>query len=110
MESNINLGEIWKETRKSRGLTQEFVSEQLELGPRYISDLERDKTIGSIPTLIKLCNLYEVTPTYILQKYLNIKEDLKIDSKLIGFYSLSNEEKEIVIKLIEFINTQKNNN
>ena len=42
--------------------------------------------------------------------YLNIKEDFKIDSNLIGFYSLSNKEKEIVIKLIEFMNTQKHNN
>ena len=109
MENNISLGEMWKRARKAKGFTQEYVSEKLELGPRYISDLERDKTIGSLPTLIKLCNLYEVTPTYILQNSLKINEDLKIDSNLIGFYSLSDKEKEIVIKLIEFMNTTKNN-
>lgn len=107
MENNISLGEMWKKARNAKGFTQEYVSEQLDLGPRYISDLERDKTIGSIPTLIKLCNLYEVTPTYILQNYLKINSDLKIDTNLVGFYSLSNEDKEVIIKLIQYM-TAKN--
>ena len=108
MESmNFSLGEIWKKTRKSKGLTQEEVAEKLDLGTRYISDLERNKTIGSLTTLVKLCNLYEVTPTYILQQYLDVKEDIKVDSTLIGFYSLSKNQKCIVIKLIEFLNSQK---
>lgn len=109
MENNIKLGEFWKKTRKAKGLTQEYVSEQLDLGPRYISDLERDKTIGSLPTLINLCNLYEVTPTYILQDYLKINDDLKIDNDLIGFYSLSAEDKAVVIQLIQYMNAKKHN-
>lgn len=104
---NFSLGDIWKKTRKAKGLTQEEVAEKLNLGTRYISDLERNKTIGSLTTLIKLCNLYGVTPTYILQEYLDIKEDIKIDSSLIGFYSLNQNQKCIVIKLIEFLNSQK---
>ena len=79
----MSLGKMWKKARKAKGFTQEYVSEQLDLGPRYISDLERDKTIGSLPTLIKLCNLYEVTPTYILQNCLKINEDLKIQRLLV---------------------------
>lgn len=109
MENNISLGEIWKITRKAKGFTQEYVSERLDLGPRYISDLERDKTIGSLPTLINLCNLYEVTPTYILQDYLKIHEDLKIDANLIGFYSLSGEDKAVIIQLIQYMNSKKHN-
>ena len=109
MENNISLGEMWKKTRKAKGFTQEYVSEKLDLGPRYISDLERDKTIGSLPTLINLCNLYEVTPTYILQNYLKINDDLKIDSDLIGFYSLSEEDKSVIIQLIQYMNSKKHN-
>lgn len=104
---NIALGEIFQATRNAKGYTQEYVAEKLQLGSRYISDLERGKTIGSIPTFIKLCNLYEVTPTYILQKYLNIKEDLQIDPDLIGFYSLSPKNKEIIVKLIQFMNAKE---
>lgn len=105
---NILVGETWKKIRKSKNLTQEYVAEQLELGTRYISDLERNKTIGSLSTLIKLCNLYEVTPTFVLQDYLNINDDLKIDPDLVGFYTLNAQQQAIIIKLIEFMNNNTN--
>ena len=104
---NIKLGELFQATRKAKGYTQEYVAEKLGLGSRYISDLERGKTIGSIPTFIKLCNLYEITPTYVLQDYLKINDDLRIDPDLIGFYSLNSKNKEIIIKLINFMNTKE---
>ena len=106
MENNISisLGKIFQTTRKAKGYTQEYVAEQLQLGSRYISDLERGKTLGSIPTFIKLCNLYEVSPTYILQDYLNINTDLKIDPNLIGFYSLNPRDQQTIVKLIHFLN------
>ena len=70
-DEKILIGKTLKDIRKSLDLTQEYVSEELGLAPRYISDIERDKTKGSIDTLVKLCNLYRVTPTYVLQRYLN---------------------------------------
>lgn len=103
MNDSILLGDIWKKIRKSKGYTQEYVAEKLDLGTRYVSDLERNKTLGSISTLIKLCNIYEVTSTIVLQEYLNIKEDLIIDTDLIGFYSLNEKQKELILKLINFI-------
>lgn len=109
MESDINisLGKIFKITRNAKGYTQEYVAEQLQLGSRYISDLERGKTVGSIPTFVKLCNLYEVSPTFILQDYLKINDDVKIDPNLIGFYSLSPRDKETIINLIKFMNSRE---
>ncbi len=109
MDNNINiyLGKIFQTTRKAKGYTQEYVAEKLGLGSRYISDLERGKTNGSMLTFIKLCNLYDVTPTYILQSYLNINDDLKLDPDLIGFYSLNSKNKEIIIKLIQFMNSKE---
>lgn len=102
--SNFDFGSFWKKARISKSFTQEYVAEKLDLAPRYISDLERGKTIGSIPTLINLCNLYNVTPTYILQNSLELNEDLKIDSDLIGFYSLNNRDKNLIINLISDMN------
>lgn len=92
--------------RKSLGLTQEQVAEKLYLAPRYISDIERDKTKGSIDTLVKLCNIYHVTPSFVLKDYLNTTQ-LEYDDKLIGFTNLTPKEKEIIIKLIEFMNSQR---
>lgn len=101
---NIKIGKLLKKTRKSLGYTQEEVAEMLDLASRYISDIERDKTKGSIDTLIKLCNVYKITPTYVLQDYLDISNDFKIDPNLIGFYELSEHDKKIILELIQYMN------
>lgn len=103
-KSNIRIGELLKKTRKSLGYTQEEVAEMLDLASRYISDLERNKTKGSIDTLVKLCNIYHITPTYVLQDYLEITDDFKIDPNLIGFYELSEHDKCIILELIQYMN------
>ncbi len=114
MNDNINnqkilIGKVLKEIRHSLGLTQEEVSEALGLAPRYISDLERDKTKGSLDTLVKLCNFYHITPTYVLKDFLNSPE-LEIDESLIGFYNLTEDEKDIIRQLICFMNKKKSYN
>lgn len=103
-KSNIHIGELLKKTRKSLGYTQEEVAEMLDLASRYVSDLERNKTKGSIDTLVKLCNIYHITPTYVLQDYLDICDDFKIDPNLIGFYELNERDKNIVLELIQYMN------
>lgn len=69
-EQNVNYGQKLKKAREALGLTQEKVAEYLGLGPRYISDIERNKTKGSIDTLIKLCNIYNITPNDLLSEYI----------------------------------------
>ena len=101
--TQILIGNTLKNIRKSLGFTQEEVAESLGLAPRYLSDIERDKTKGSLTTLIRLCNLYKVTPTFILKDYLNTA-DFTIDDRLVGFYNLKDNEKAIVLKLIQFMN------
>lgn len=104
---HILIGQNLKNIRNSLGLTQEEVAESLGLAPRYISDIERDKTKGSITTLVKLCNLYKVTPTTVLQDYLTTT-DTKNDT-LSGFNNLSEDEKNIIRKLIQYMNYNKKN-
>ena len=79
---NIKIGSILKTTRKSLGLTQAQVAEKLGLGTRFVSDIERNKTKGSIDTLVKLCNIYNVTPTFILQEYLT-QVDISFDKSIV---------------------------
>lgn len=104
----ILIGKILKDTRKSLGFTQEYVSEELGLAPRYISDIERDKTKGSIDTLVKLCNLYHITPTYVLQSYLSTSETKMNNlNKINGFEALSKHDRDFINNLVEFINQKK---
>ena len=104
----ILIGAKLKDVRKSMGLTQEEVAETLGLAPRYISDIERDKTKGSITTLINLCNMYKVSPTFILRDYLS-SENIEFDESLLGFHNLTSNGKAVIKKLITFMNENKKN-
>lgn len=57
--------------------------------------------------MVKLCNIYHITPTYILQDYLDLKDEFKIDPNLVGYYELNNRDKEIISELIKHMNTKK---
>lgn len=103
----ILIGKKLKQIRKSAGLTQEQVAEKLVLAPRYVSDIERDKTKGSLDTLVKLCNIYKVSPSFILRDYISISDVEFINDSLSGYNKLSNYEKDLVVELIHFMNSKK---
>lgn len=103
----ILIGSRLKQIRKSTGLTQEQVAEKLGLAPRYISDIERDKTKGSLDTLVKLCNIYNVSPSFILKDYIKISDTDFINDSLTGYNTLPDYEKELIIELIHFMNSKK---
>lgn len=106
-KTDIKIGELLRRTRKSFGYTQEEVADMLDLAPRYISDIERNKTKGSVDTLVKLCNVYHITPTYVLQDYLKVTHDCKIDPDIVGFYNLSKRDKAVVTELIQYLNRKR---
>lgn len=106
-EQNIKYGEKLKIARESLGLTQEKVAEYLGLGPRYISDIERNKTKGSIDTLIKLCNIYNITPNDLLSDYIYFNIDTS-NIELSAFYSLTKEHQNTILDLIKFFNQKQN--
>lgn len=106
-EQNVNYGQKLKKAREALGLTQEKVAEYLGLGPRYISDIERNKTKGSIDTLIKLCNIYNITPNDLLSEYIYFDIE-KSNIELAAFYSLSVENQQMILDLISFFNQKEN--
>lgn len=106
-KQNINFGQKLKRAREVLGLTQEKVAEYLGLGPRYISDIERNKTKGNIDTLIKLCNIYNITPNDLLSEYIYFNIETN-NIELSAFYSLTSENQQIILDLIKFYNQKQN--
>ena len=101
-DSNIHIGKVFQEYRLKNNLTQNQVAESTGLEPRHISQIERGLSKGSIDTLIKLCNVYNITPDVVLYDLLS--EDTK---ELVSIYDekfkkLSKKDKETVAHLIEY--------
>ena len=70
-EMNKIIGSALKQHRIKNGYTQEQVAEYIGLAPKYISQIERGVSAGTIETLIKFCNLYNITTDAVLYPLLN---------------------------------------
>ena len=67
--------------RKSRGYTQEQLSEMIDRAPNYISQLERGIKCMSLETLIQLSIVLNVSPEDILMDCLTVS-DRAVDRSL----------------------------
>jgi len=54
------IGARIKEIRNKKGLTQEQLSEKMEINPKYLSSIERGNENPTLNTLIKLSESLEV--------------------------------------------------
>ena len=95
---NRHIGDTLQEYRLKNNLTQNQVSEITGLEPRHISQIERGLSKGSIDTLIKLCNAYNITPDIIL--YESTKNTISIYEE--NFKKLTKKDKETVNTLIKY--------
>ena len=112
------LGDILKEVRKNHGFTLRYIEEQLGISNAYLSQLENNKIKKpSANILYKLSSLYGISLKSLLGDAGIIekeKETENMDSdfmKRIAFSSenMTLEEKEMVIKYLEFLKSQKKN-
>lgn len=65
-EINIQIGRRIRKSRELVGYTQEKLAELVNVSTQYISDLERGIVGTSIPTLIKICEVLNVSSDFIL--------------------------------------------
>jgi HTH-type transcriptional regulator, cell division transcriptional repressor len=60
------LGERVAKRRKVLNLTQDNVAEATGLSNNHISNIENNHSIPSIETLLRICEVLDVTPDYLL--------------------------------------------
>lgn len=103
-KTNINkhIGKIYQEYRLKNNLTQNQVAELTGLEPRHISQIERGFSKGSIDTLIKLFNAYQITPDIILYDLLDDKTKNSISIYDEEFKKLSKKDKESILHFINY--------
>lgn len=60
------IGMRIQRVRKERRLTQDRLSDMIDIGEKFLSQIECGKAGLSLPTLLALCNALEVSPNYLL--------------------------------------------
>ena len=94
------LGSRLKKARLEKKLTQEYVAENIDISTDLLRNIENGRNIGSIPTLLNLCNFLEITLDTLFEPLLTTKIDT-LDTQLSRFIdSISKEDKEILKKII----------
>ena len=99
---NEHIGKIYYEYRRKNNLTQNEVAELIGVEPRHISQIERGYSKGSIDTLIRLCDVYKITPDIVLYDLLDKDTKNFISVYDEKFKKLSKKDKETVLHLIDY--------
>ena len=79
------MGERLKEIRKKRSLTQEQLSEKVDVSLEYISQIERGLKMPSMQVFIKLVEVLDVSADYLLRDTVstrNLYGDIQIGRTL----------------------------
>lgn len=94
------LGPRLKKARHEKRLTQEFVAESVNISADLLRNIENGRNIGSIPTLLNLCNFLEITPDFLFEPLITTKKNT-LDTTLTEYVaSISPEDKEILKQII----------
>lgn len=99
---NKHIGETLKSHRLKNGYTQEQVAELMDLAPKYISQIERGISAGTIETLIRFCNLYNITSDAILYPLLNSSIKSSNQKYNNDFKKLSLRDQKAIENLIQY--------
>lgn len=94
------LGLKLKEIRNYKKITQEKLAELIDIDIRQVARLEAGESLPSIPTLLKLCKVFGITPNDLLLYEENVNEK-SLKSDIYDILNLAKPEQlELIKKLI----------
>lgn len=65
-ESISRMGERIREQRERLGMTREEFSDQIDISPQFLAEIENGKKGMSYVTLYKICDRFNISADYIL--------------------------------------------
>lgn len=102
------IGRKIKERRKSLGITQEFIANQLDVNASHISNIECGRANPSLTVLIKIANLLQCSIDYFISREYTYKVDKdkeqSLDDKIMEKLQLcDSEKKDRILKMIDLL-------
>lgn len=100
------IGNKIKQARLSNKYTQDYVAEKVDISTDLLRNIENGRNIGSIPTLLNLCNFLKISPNHLFSELLTFEENT-LDSSLKKYISTLPKESKNILKDI-IIHIDKN--
>lgn len=79
---NIEIGSRIKSARENMGWTQEELAEKIDLSTQFISTIERGVAGASLGTIIRLCEVLNVSSEWLLCGKRAVPDSEKIAAKI----------------------------
>lgn len=98
------IGQKIQRARREKNYTQEYVAEKIDKSVDTLRGIENGRCVGSVETLINICNILDITLDYIFYDLLVQKNEILNKELYKDFENLSVGNKEIVKTLIEQMN------
>ena len=98
------IGKKIKDRRKSLGITQEFIANQLEVNPSHISNIECGRANPSLSALVKIANILHCSVDFFISgEYIFPIEDKKntLDYKIMD--KLKYRDNDFKIKILKIM-------
>lgn len=96
------VGKRIKTLRESKKMTQDELAEKIELTNNYVSSIECASSKPSIDTLVKICNVFETTPDYVLLDSVYASKEHHMDEIAAKLKNCSSEEIQFISEFITF--------
>lgn len=101
------IGSRIQNARNDKGYTQEYVAEKIDKSVDILRSIENGRSVGSVETLLNLCNILGITLDYVFSDLLDKKGEI-LDNKLYeDFQELTLEQKELLNVIIEHMKKNK---
>lgn len=104
------FGENLKKQRKLAGLTQEQLSEKLEITQKHLSMLETGAQFASATLISKICTVLNIEPSKLFETEFSSSDADKLFSRLATFFRNElNRTQSVLINRIEEIKSVDSN-
>lgn len=97
------IGKRLKEIRLSKGLTQEYVANKVDVNTSHISNIENNRVKVSLSALVNICNALDTTIDYILNNQYTDSDSVLNQNILNELQKCDEDMKERILKIIQVL-------
>lgn len=97
------IGHRLRETRISKGLTQEYIAESADVNVSHISNIENNRVKISLTLLVNICNALDTTVDYILANEYSQPAGNTEKELAHVVHGLSEEKQEILLRIAKVL-------
>ncbi len=102
------IGSRIREVRKSKNMTQEKLSEAINVGYKHLSNIECGNGGVSIEVLASICSVLDISLDYIIFNKPDIRDVKMADDIYKEISSLTRSEREFVMALFQTLKSSRN--